>query len=638
MNKKTIYFLAILIIITVIPACSRMPTVAVTGRVVSSGDYPVYNAMVTVEGRTTYTDKYGYFSLQVRENSYFELKIEKPGYWPVEKYYDVKMFDKYIGTIRINKKIENSGSVSGYIIIEGSGNRFQSLSNMQFPQVSLQNRESIKQLEYVENEVLVKFREGTDIYENYSDSFIKDIIPLNSEKKLYKIISNGKLSTEGLYDYYSKLESVEKVSYNYIGYLMKTPNDTHYNEQWYLGEINMPAAWDIETGSEHVTVAVIDTGYLRHPDLIGNIDTDNDRDFVDKDDDAHDDDDDGHGTHIAGVIGAIGDNQRGVTGVNWKVNILPLRIIKNGRFTTENLLDAIYYAVDKGASVINLSLAYVSEKPDLSSPDNYPIVEDALQYAHESGVTVVAAVGNDGLEHIYYPASSEYTIAVGASDKVNKRAYFSNYGDGLDILAPGVSIYSTYRSNNYNYMTGTSAAAPQVSGIAALLHARGTRHPYEIKDILTGTATPLYDSSLKGVGLLNASAALGDTRDNYSFLKVKIFAAYGERVNGKVVRYHLASNITAADYEGYYELAYVEPERRLQIIAWIDENGDNIINTGDYFGESSEFYLSQGEHRNIDISLEYQNPYTLSIQGGNYRRDQSITTGTVILLEELYHN
>ncbi|BCX04599.1 MAG: hypothetical protein KatS3mg053_2537 [Candidatus Roseilinea sp.] len=268
-------------------------------------------------------------------------------------------------------------------------------------------------------------------------------------------------------------------------------------------DIDAPEAWGIFTGITGVMVAVIDTGvYYTHDDLNdGRVRTDIDWDYVNNDNDALDDN--GHGTHVAGIIAAETNNGFGTAGVMWQARILPLKVCNSsGRCNADHIARAIRYAADQGARVINMSLG-----GGCSS-----VIADAVNYAHfDKGVAVVAAAGNNG-GSVIFPAKHDPVIAVGATDKYDKIASFSSRGNGLDVMAPGVSIMSTVPKNDHDTLSGTSMAAPHVAGVVGLLLAQRPNLTNEqVRDILSGSADDLGSKgkdSMYGYGRVNAFQAL----------------------------------------------------------------------------------------------------------------------------------
>lgn len=327
--------------------------------------------------------------------------------------------------------------------------------------------------------------------------------------------------------------------------LARTPDDLYLDEQWYLEQIDAFSAWDVETGSDEVVVAVLDTGVdTDHPDLAGHLwensgeiaadGIDNDQngyvddvngwDFVGRDatpspeysGGSFDVDAVSHGTFVAGIIGAVSDNNEGVAGINWDVKIMPVRILDrfgsgDSRFATK----AVGYAVANGADVINFSLTGTTFDS---------IFWNAVREAYEAGVVVVAALGNESAsvnDAPVYPAcfkgedGTDYVIGVAASDADDKWASFSNYGsDCADISAPGVGIFSTLLEDETvselvdeygGDWDGTSVAAPIVSGAAALLRAAYPGiTPDEVKLTLQFSVDPLKEKDASVVGNLGA--------------------------------------------------------------------------------------------------------------------------------------
>ncbi|GEM_PF-6797720 len=266
---------------------------------------------------------------------------------------------------------------------------------------------------------------------------------------------------------------------NYAASAQVVPNDSLYSQYlWGPKKIGMEQAWDITQGSKDVIVAVVDTGVdYTHEDLPTDIIKG--KDFVNNDSDPIDDN--GHGTHLAGTIGAIANNSKGITGISWNAKIMAVKVLDNqGKGFTDAISSGVKYAVDNGAKVVNLSLTADSTTPCSQSSD--PLWADAVKYAIDRGVVVVAAAGNQSGEATNAPASCEGAISVGAIDVNDARGSFSNYGDRVDIAAPGVNVLSTRASNcqanwcnsgiiggKYIAINGTSMATPHVAAVASLL-------------------------------------------------------------------------------------------------------------------------------------------------------------------------
>ena len=234
------------------------------------------------------------------------------------------------------------------------------------------------------------------------------------------------------------------------------PNDPYFDRQWALDKINISQLWQITTAKEDTLVAVLDTGIdLDHQDLNGLI-----VDEANLTDSPSPDDIYGHGTHVAGIIAAKNDDV-GIVGVAPGCRLLNVKVADDaGRCQASALAEGIIWAVNNGASVINISLEIKEPSPQL---------EEAIDYAWSHGTIIIAAAGNDGNESPAYPAYYENCVAVAAINQNSNLAPLSNYGDWVDVAAPGYDIYSTLPDNDYGYKTGTSFATAYVSGMAALL-------------------------------------------------------------------------------------------------------------------------------------------------------------------------
>ncbi|MBX0357664.1 S8 family serine peptidase [Halobacillus sp. Nhm2S1] len=283
------------------------------------------------------------------------------------------------------------------------------------------------------------------------------------------------------------------------------PNDNYYDKQEdTLEAIHAQEGWETfqeEKFDEDTVVAVIDSGVqLNHPDLKGQLLQG--RNFVNPDQPPEDHY--GHGTHVAGLISALTNNEEGVASVSHgKTKILPVKIMEANEGNVTDLIDGITYAVDQGADVINLSLGTYNYKFGLA---------DAIQYAQEQGVLVVGAAGNDNRNETLYPAALEGVLAVGSfNTETQSKASFSNYGSGVDVVTPGEGIWSTYKESGYEAMDGTSMSTGHVSSLAALLMENS---PYltgkQVGKIIQASSTKLSGEFLLGNGMIHA----GDTLSN----------------------------------------------------------------------------------------------------------------------------
>jgi subtilisin family serine protease len=282
------------------------------------------------------------------------------------------------------------------------------------------------------------------------------------------------------------------------------PNDTHYSNQWGPACIDAERAWNYEKGNSSIVLSIIDTGVdLSHADLKANIDTSIDRNVINNTDNGNDDM--GHGTHCAGIAAAVIDNNLGVAGLA-QVTIMAVKALNwLGAGTTSDLVEAIYYSVDTGADVVSMSWGSGSAIKSL---------EDACAYGYNNGVVMVAASGNNGNQGKMYPAAYNTVISVGAlAENCTSRAFFSNYGETLELMAPGAHVYSTMPDHttfwnmfgifkkNYDYLDGTSMACPHVAGVAsAFLSNKPETSNRQLRKYLQRTADDLGNPNEFGFG------------------------------------------------------------------------------------------------------------------------------------------
>ncbi|AFZ07458.1 Subtilisin [Oscillatoria nigro-viridis PCC 7112] len=425
-------------------------------------------------------------------------------------------------------------------------------------------------VEYKPGELLVKLRPNVNdaaiqsVFQVNGAIAIEDLVPpslqINSASepdeleqwRVVKLASNADLlATQTSLAQDPRVETVEL---NYLLSINSVPNDPQFTQLWGLNntgqtggtpdaDIDAPEAWDLQRGSKNVVVAVIDTGVdYNHQDLAANmwtnsgeiagngIDDDDNGidddvrgyDFINKDNDPMDDE--GHGSHVAGTIGAAGNNNIGVVGVSPNVSIMPLKFIGfNGRGSTSDAVRAVDYATKNGAKVINASFG---------NPFPSQAMFNAIGDANKKGVLFIAAAGNDSSNNDSSPSyPSNYdlpnVISVAATNYVDQLSWFSNYGKNtVDLAAPGGTlavfppderdIRSTRPNNQYGWDAGTSMAAPHVAGAAALLLAQNPSLTVtELKNILMTTTDPL--PSLQGTtvsgGRLNLRKALNQIFD-----------------------------------------------------------------------------------------------------------------------------
>ena len=277
-----------------------------------------------------------------------------------------------------------------------------------------------------------------------------------------------------------------------------TVNDPRFGSQWGLPAINAPEAWEYGIG-EGVIVAVLDTGV----DVDGE-DGLNDvvpgKDIVYGSDPTYDAR--GHGTHVAGTIAQTTDNGYGVAGVAWGASVMPVKVLSNGGSGSMwGVAQGMLYACDNGADVINMSL---------SSRGSSQYIASAIEECHDADVVMVASTGNSGSSSIGWPARRDGIIAVGATYKGGGRSSYSNYGYGMELVAPGSAILQE-TPKGWGTYSGTSMAAPHVAGVAALVRGAGIESHDEVREILQETAVDWgntgYDT-VYGYGYLDAEAAM----------------------------------------------------------------------------------------------------------------------------------
>jgi thermitase len=431
---------------------------------------------------------------------------------------------------------------------------------------------------YTQNQLIIKFKADADydlknclLKQKFRNSVL-DALNREYQVEKIKIIGNKKIgdtyilifkedqNIEQLIRVYENTFLFEYVEPNYIGTgggkkasFQTSQDDTYFSRQYGLyndgtfslspamddADIDMELAWEIEQGDPSIIVAVLDAGLrMGHPEFAGRIwnnslemndGTDgDDNGFIDDiegwdfaNDDNDPTDDHGHGTNVTGIIGANANNNLGYAGVDWNCKLMVCKILdQNGSGLYSWWTDAIYYAVDNGAKVINMSVGGSGFSNSM---------QEAVDYAYNGGVTIVACMMNENNQVSYYPAKYQNTIAVGATDASDIRAapFFwssesgSNYGAHIDVVAPGNYIYGlSYSSNtNYNsYWGGTSQATPLVTGLSALLLSQDPgRTPDDIRAILRDTAEDQVGDTLEdvegfdvyyGYGRVNAHQAL----------------------------------------------------------------------------------------------------------------------------------
>ena len=327
--------------------------------------------------------------------------------------------------------------------------------------------ENIEQLEAerVLNEIIVKFVDPADILPSEEKQYLREIEKVQKigfvEALGFYIIKVDDLerNPNAVMNRLKNNRFIEYVEPNYILNFSYVPNDTNYNSQAAsLNLINASAGWEIATGKKGkvVTVVVVDSGVAPHTDFPAQSNG-----YAAVSSQAYNNDRVGHGTGVAGVISAIGDNGYGIAGLNWNTNLVSSKVDDaSGATSVANVVLAITWAADNGAKVINISLGLTSDST---------ILRKAIDYAYGKGCVIVAGTGNDGKNTVLFPANYSNVLAVGAVNSAGTgKESWSNYGPEIDVVAAGY-VYTTQKSGGFANVSGTSFSTPQVSGLASLI-------------------------------------------------------------------------------------------------------------------------------------------------------------------------
>jgi len=392
-----------------------------------------------------------------------------------------------------------------------------------------------KKISFISNRVIVKFKESAvdsdaaihSCCDGICETLVDGVLRRASKSKRRAIFS---FSTEeenaiSLSKQLSKRDDVEYAEPDIMDSAAIIPNDTRFGDQWSLPKIEAPDAWDIETGnSSNVLIGIIDSGIslsslgaLDHPDLSDSLRYTLGTDFVDG---GSPRDLNAHGTHVAGIAGAVSNNGTGIAGMNWGAKLYICRTLDAaGNGSSADFADAVEeivdFAVDNGLkAVINYS----------GGGDANQTKKDACEYAHSRGMIICAATGNKNGSPVIFPAAYSENfgsvVAVGATDSDDSVSSFSNVGPEVSVVAPGRDILSTTPTYsvdpsvalNYDKFTGTSMATPLVSGLAALIWSRNpSLTNTQVAKILMDTAKPLGAGDFSndwGHGRVNAADAL----------------------------------------------------------------------------------------------------------------------------------
>jgi len=409
------------------------------------------------------------------------------------------------------------------------------------------------EIEYIKAEVLVKLCEGVSelVMDEIESATGVEVISLHCMGVRRVSVPAGKTEREVIEDLLSD-SRVEYAELNTICHAFTTPNDPEYSFQWHFPAVNAPSAWEISVGSG-IVVAILDTGiayedypvpshelgtvyegitqYYRAPDFSGTAFVPG-YDFVN--DDTHPNDNSAHGTHVAGTVAQTTNNSIGTAGLAFDCSLMPVKVLDySGSGAASELADGIYWAADNGAQVINMSLGW------FPGYDPGTTVHNAVEYAYNQGVVMVASSGNWGTGTVSFPAAYPEVISVGATKYDNQIADYSQYGPELEVMAPGGDVYLDENGDgevdgvlqqtfvgydfgppevladptdfDYYFYDGTSMAAPHVAALVALMIANGQTGIENIRTILHETAVDLGEAGrddFYGYGLIDAYSAL----------------------------------------------------------------------------------------------------------------------------------
>jgi len=429
--------------------------------------------------------------------------------------------------------------------------------------------------DYVSGELIIRYKDNIIIEDK---EVIKELAVVNNVEKpsdVEKIVSGIELynlkfdsmedvEIEGIVEKYENMEDVEYAELNYI---MKTfdsfdyddldydldfeifnePDDDYYSLQWGLKNINANLAWNLTTGNSSVVIAIIDTGVdWDHPDLAGDIWNNSDEDcfggidddgngYIDdcrgydfvnvsfgcSDNDCDNEDNNpmdfqGHGTHCSGIAGGVSNNNLGITGVCWNCSIMPIRAgykdtNGNGALAIDDIAQALYYASDNNAVIISMSFG----------GSDYATIQQAIDYAYANGSILVAAAGNNGDDTKVYPCGYDNVICVSGINSDNSSASSSNYGDWVNLSAPGTGIWSTYYDDVYSNQSGTSMATPFVAGGIGLIKSLfWNKNQTEIVRVLsdTGILVDFNGIGIPRINIYSAILSLDNLKPNVSLI------------------------------------------------------------------------------------------------------------------------
>jgi len=396
--------------------------------------------------------------------------------------------------------------------------------------------------------LIVLFLTGFLSAQNYAPGEL--IVKYKNDDQLYNLKFEENSDMSDIAYKYNKMKEVEYAEPNFIMKNSFVPNDANYSLIYWHKNIEAENAWNLTAGNKKIKITIIDTGVdWDHPDIYDNIwnSTDSCNDSLDLNNNGYKGDCrgydftdinitnyinagynlvegedyiipdnnpmdfDGHGTHVAGIAAGVGNNNLGILGSCWNCSIMPLRAGFNiidpsgnnvGSLEVDDVVSAIYYAADNNASIISMSFGGGDSKS----------VRDAVKYAYSKGVILVSSAGNSGSNTKQYPCGYDEVICVTSLNSDNSPAGYSNYGEWVDLSAPGTGILSTYFNDRYLYLSGTSMSAPLVSGAIGLIKSLFDKNQTEILSALknTGTSINFSGTIIKNINVYSAILYLDD--------------------------------------------------------------------------------------------------------------------------------
>ncbi|MFW6029446.1 MAG: S8 family serine peptidase, partial [Halanaerobiales bacterium] len=534
-------------------------------------------------------------------NSSGEVTAKAEGQTEVEVIVSAEGYNKKSKIITVRVTGEETVNINGDL------NFIYQSSNISSNNTAFKTSSSIDNSGFVEDtgEIIVRldsslnfdeFQNTIKSLENSGYKIIDSMFELHAVL-VKKPVSLNKISS--LTDFHNIVEEYTNGSIKKDLYFdHKIPNDERFSEQWGSKELKLPLVWDQITGSSRINIAVLDTGVdYNHPDLANVVDLDSSYDFSGGEGETNPDpmDISGHGTHVAGIVSAVGDNNFGVAGTMWESNIMAVKVLDDsGNGTEWTVSQGMLYSAGllennqpaEIADIITMSL---------SGPSEVPLVKDAIDKIRNESrkeVIITASAGNHGNSaSVNYPANYDEVISVGAlkeSEPVPELSHYSNGGLNVDFLAPGSSILSTDINGEYSYKTGTSMATPYVAGIMGLMLSEGIP-PKDIQPIIERTS---YKAD-NGVRIINTYKAINEVDS----INIIVGHINNDTIENIVYQEEIPLNSDSFSIENI-------PSGEYEVIAWVDTKNNGVIENGDYIATTNTTELKEGNEYSFSLDLE----------------------------------